>query len=45
MNQKTLDILEKHEKFMADKYGDDLLLIGGAGHIIYDEYNLVSRTQ
>lgn len=40
MNQKILDVIERHEKFMLDRWGDNLLLTGGPGHIVYDDYNV-----
>lgn len=40
MNQKIMNIIEQHKKFMLDKWGDDLLLDGGPGHIVYGDYNV-----
>lgn len=40
MNQKILDVIDRHEKFMFEKWGDDLLLSYGPGHIVYGDYNV-----
>jgi hypothetical protein len=40
MNQKMIDVLDKHIKFMNDKWGDDSLILEyGPAHIVYDDYN------
>jgi len=40
MNQKILDVVERHCKYFKDNWGDDLWLTAGPGHIVYDDYNI-----
>lgn len=40
MNEKMLHRLEVMNEYMKTVFGDDLLLSGGPGHIVFDDYNL-----
>jgi hypothetical protein len=40
MNEKMIAILDKMADYMDDVFGDDVLLSGGPGHIVFDDYNL-----
>lgn len=40
MNEKMMHQLDAMKQYMQDVFGDDLLLSGGPGHIVFDDYNL-----
>lgn len=40
MNQKMVNLLDSHCRFMEEKYGTDLVLLYGPAHVVYDDYGL-----